>query len=469
MGASVTDSKIVAMAQVIYQYGPKVSEQVDILLAKDTLTPGDFELMMDEIVKELYNTELVPLFSTNPRFGPLTSKLMEAAEIDATGITQTLVNKAIAKLTPIYGQLKTAVEVSIVADLAIDIGKTIADLGFVAQKTDFSVTWGLNIADVQPRALVKGEQTYEVTVYGVGFNVSEGWIWDDYPVFTFVDSENSSHTFVSNEDDITVSDKGNKVVIILPGDFIDNTVGSLKLSVEHDDLNADSPYDIVVGEGIIISELTPDTGKPTDTITIVGSGFSSIPSENNVEFQGASGKIRANVVSVSSNQLTVKVPSGARTGAVTVSIDNIVSNELIFTIPYILEITYGDNGNFNDDIYKLKVNGDVVYDNNSPQRQIGPIEVPLSEGIHLVELEGIKADDGIATYYISFSGDVIDVTGDEMQGRDLCPQTTKSFNVNVGNAEENSNTKESLLLADQYVMIIQTEQSETQTECEVIE
>ena len=30
-----------------------------------------------------------------------------------------------------------------------------------------------------------------------------------------------------------------------------------------------------------------------------------------------------------------------------------------------------------------------------------------------------KADDGIATYYIEFAGDVISVSGDELSGRDL--------------------------------------------------
>lgn len=42
-----------------------------------------------------------------------------------------------------------------------------------------------------------------------------------------------------------------------------------------------------------------------------------------------------------------------------------------------------------------------------------------------------KADDGIATYYIEFAGDVISVSGDELSGRDLCPNTHKTYQLTV--------------------------------------
>ena len=101
-----------------------------------------------------------------------------------------------------------------------------------------------------------------------------------------------------------------------------------------------------------------------------------------------------------------------------------------------LDITFGDNGNFNDDIFKLVVDDKVITDGSSPQRKVGPISVPLAAGTHTVKLVGIRAEDEIGTYYIEFAGNVVSVNGDALEGRDLLKDSVKTFTVVIGNTTQ---------------------------------
>lgn len=118
-------------------------------------------------------------------------------------------------------------------------------------------------------------------------------------------------------------------------------------------------------------------------------------------------------------------------------------------------ITYGDNGDNGDlldDVFQLRVNGQIVRNDPLAKRVIGPIEVALTEGQHIVELIGIEADDGIGTYYIDFSGDVLSVSGDLLEGRDLLQEDVKVFYLDVGpNSEPVANQ------AEQYLNNLQAE------------
>ncbi len=64
-----------------------------------------------------------------------------------------------------------------------------------------------------------------------------------------------------------------------------------------------------------ILSLSTNNGAPSSSITITGSGFSNVPSENIVKFNG----VAATVTSTSPNSLTVTVPSGATTGLVSIT------------------------------------------------------------------------------------------------------------------------------------------------------
>lgn len=64
-----------------------------------------------------------------------------------------------------------------------------------------------------------------------------------------------------------------------------------------------------------IIELTPNGGAAGATVTIYGSGFSTVTSENTVHFNGTT----ATVTSSTASRITTSVPAGAMTGPITVT------------------------------------------------------------------------------------------------------------------------------------------------------
>jgi hypothetical protein len=71
-------------------------------------------------------------------------------------------------------------------------------------------------------------------------------------------------------------------------------------------------------------------------------------------------------------------------------------------------------------------------------------------------------------HYIEFAGDVVNVTGDALTGRDLCPSTHKTYIVTVASGTVNP-VQSASLKAQIQPMILQAEYadmaSETPTEC----
>src|SRR5687768_4856544 len=66
---------------------------------------------------------------------------------------------------------------------------------------------------------------------------------------------------------------------------------------------------------VSIIEFTPKEGPIGTTVTIVGTGFSETPSQNNVTFNGVS----ATVTSSTGTKIVTSVPSGAATGPIAVT------------------------------------------------------------------------------------------------------------------------------------------------------
>ncbi len=66
---------------------------------------------------------------------------------------------------------------------------------------------------------------------------------------------------------------------------------------------------------VAINEFNPNSGPVASTVTIYGTGFSSIASQNTVKFNG----ITATVTSASATQIVTKVPTGATTGTISVT------------------------------------------------------------------------------------------------------------------------------------------------------
>ncbi len=70
---------------------------------------------------------------------------------------------------------------------------------------------------------------------------------------------------------------------------------------------------------VLVTSVAPLSGAVGATVTITGTGFSTTPSLNTVQFVGSSGPVSAAVTSATATQLVVTVPTGALTGSITVS------------------------------------------------------------------------------------------------------------------------------------------------------
>lgn len=66
---------------------------------------------------------------------------------------------------------------------------------------------------------------------------------------------------------------------------------------------------------VTIFLVLPNSGTAGTTVTIIGRGFSSIPTQNTVTFNG----VGAGVAASTGNQITTSVPSGATTGSIVVT------------------------------------------------------------------------------------------------------------------------------------------------------
>jgi len=92
-------------------------------------------------------------------------------------------------------------------------------------------------------------------------------------------------------------------------------------------------------------------------------------------------------------------------------------------------ITMGDNGNLNDDIFEVRIQGQTVLTSSVPVRSISTT-VNLAVGDHVVEMVGRAAPDGVGTYFIQFSGATV-IGGAPLSGTDLTPGVVKTFLIRV--------------------------------------
>ncbi|HSR39979.1 MAG TPA: FG-GAP-like repeat-containing protein [Phnomibacter sp.] len=97
----------------------------------------------------------------------------------------------------------------------------------------------------------------------------------------------------------------------------------------------------------IIQSFSPLTGPVGTSITIQGSGFSAIPSQNRVMIGG----IVTPVIAASSNSLTVQAPTGADWRNITVSIDGLIGySKQPFIVTYPADYSSLDRSQFDPDL-----------------------------------------------------------------------------------------------------------------------
>jgi len=92
--------------------------------------------------------------------------------------------------------------------------------------------------------------------------------------------------------------------------------------------NCSGDEDNPIDKDFNIASISPETGSEGDFIGITGVGFSEIPEENLVKFNG----IQAEVESATESTLLVKVPTGATTGKVTVTRGDKTAEGPVFTV-----------------------------------------------------------------------------------------------------------------------------------------
>ena len=428
----------VALTKAIIKYSPTLIQESAKIYNDDNVTAADMENFTAAIFMEFYKNEVESFYQVGNggKFGPITKAVFKELAISPQDLAFLAAEAVARKWLPVAGQAEALITGAKIADILVDQVKTIKDMMFVPVKSDFTVTWGLKIVDIEPSIMLAEAVDKPLTIIGTGMGINERWYWFDEEPLVFLEDKQSGNVARNIKHD-AISETGTRLDITIPASFLAKAVGPISVRVEHRDQEAMSPIDIQIGEGLEISRLKKDTGQPGDTIVIEGVGFSNIKAENSVTFAGKNNsRIKASISKVESNKLTLSVPDGIVTGDVTVEVNNQVSNGITFTLPYILDVTFGDNGNFNDDIFKLVVDNKVMTDGASPERKVGPISIPLSAGKHTVKLVGIRAEDEIGTYYIEFSGNVTSVSGDNLEGRDLLKDSVKTFNVEVGDASQ---------------------------------
>ncbi|QSX40155.1 IPT/TIG domain-containing protein [Shewanella cyperi] len=428
----------VAITKAIIAYSPKLIEESEKIYNDDNVTVEDIENFTKEIFIEFYKNEIESFYKVDNagKLGPITKAVLKELAISPNDLAILAATAAARKWLPVSGQAEALIKGAKVADIIADQVKTIKDMMFVPVKSDFTVTWGLKIADLDPSIMKPEAVSKPLTIIGTGFGINERWYWfDEKPVAYLKDKNKAGDEEEIQYDDI--SDAGTRLDITVPASLLANAIGPISVKVKHRGQEATSPIDIMISDGLKISRLKNDNGQPGDIVVIEGVGFDPVKNKNKVTFAGNNNdRIVASIAKVEPNKLTVTVPNGIITGNVTVEVNNQISNGLKFTVPYLLDVTFGDNGNFNDDIFKLVVDDKVITDGSSPQRKIGPISIPLTAGTHTVKLVGIRAEDEIGTYYIEFSGNVTSVTGDDLEGRDLLKDSVKTFKVVIGDSSQ---------------------------------
>jgi Tol biopolymer transport system component len=130
---------------------------------------------------------------------------------------------------------------------------------------------------------------------------------------------------------------------------------TVQLKVTDDDGASDTVTDQVTVTIPEITGISPVTGPVGTYVTISGSGFSNILSENVVTFNGA----EAAIETASETEIHAIVPEGATTGPVGVSVNGYLVTGPTFTVkqPKSLQVAVQTVGSAQDDSYTLSVSG----------------------------------------------------------------------------------------------------------------
>ncbi|OQP60713.1 hypothetical protein A3860_32460 [Niastella vici] len=122
-----------------------------------------------------------------------------------------------------------------------------------------------------------------------------------------------------NDIKATVSAASDSQLVVTVPDLA--TTGKISVTINGQSVSSSSDFTVTVAP--VISSFSPVIGLAGDTIIISGSNFSSTLTDNIVKFGG---NATASVISANATQIKVKVPAGATTGKISVTIGNLQAN-----------------------------------------------------------------------------------------------------------------------------------------------
>ncbi|WP_234572405.1 IPT/TIG domain-containing protein [Rhodohalobacter sp. 614A] len=131
--------------------------------------------------------------------------------------------------------------------------------------------------------------------------------------------------------------------------------------------NSDSPPQI--------TSVSPESGGIGTSVTITGTGFSSMSSENMVEFNGTS----AMVTSADSEELQTTVPEGATSGPIEVSVNGQSATGPVFSVDNRLNFT-GEFENEEYDMMLVQISNGNTADTTITIPTTSEIEIELVNG-----------------------------------------------------------------------------------------
>lgn len=230
-------------------------------------------------------------------------------------------------------------QMTVIAPDGVETGNITATIDGIALPGGvFTVVPAPTISTVSP---MSGPAGTEMTITGTGF------------------SEIAGETKVSiNDKEIVLTSVTKTVVkLIIPG----NT-GTGKVKVVVNDQAAEGPT--FTDQALGISKNDPEGGLPGTEVTISGTGFSLIPSENLVFFN----EVQAPVISSGATELKVKVPAGATTGMLKVRVGGM---EAVAPRPFAIEGVYTLTSSLSADVSAITVglNGEI-YATDPVQHQV---------------------------------------------------------------------------------------------------
>lgn len=144
--------------------------------------------------------------------------------------------------------------------------------------------------------------------------------------FSTVAEEN--HVYFNNIEAIVSSSTATELKAIVP-----QGAATGRVKVELNDVFAESPVDFTIkqatGNAPVITGFSPASGAAGVDITITGHHFSTIAGQNNVLINESV----ATVITADSTSLTVKIPQGAVTGPVTITVEGrATSSQQVFVV-----------------------------------------------------------------------------------------------------------------------------------------